>query len=74
MTEAAIRASREDMGQFSLFGAEETIGATSSRFHPPWDKKIKLGFERQMLGLYVSDHPLFGVESQLRALAPPQYP
>src|SRR5580693_1882046 len=27
-----------------------------------WDKKTLLNFEREMLGLYVSDHPLLGVE------------
>ena len=29
---------------------------------PEWDKALKLSFERQMLGLYVSDHPLLGME------------
>ncbi|MBI5159798.1 MAG: DNA polymerase III subunit alpha [Micrococcales bacterium] len=32
---------------------------------PEWDKKAKLAFEREMLGLYVSDHPLAGLELQL---------
>ncbi len=27
-----------------------------------WDKRVKLGYEREMLGLYVSDHPLYGLE------------
>ena len=27
-----------------------------------WDKATLLAFEREMLGLYVSDHPLFGIE------------
>lgn len=30
-----------------------------------WDKMDKLGFEREMLGLYVSDHPLQGKERVL---------
>jgi DNA polymerase-3 subunit alpha len=30
-----------------------------------WDKRDKLAFEREMLGLYVSDHPLFGLEHVL---------
>ena len=29
---------------------------------PDWDKRTKLAFERDMLGLYVSDHPLQGLE------------
>src|SRR5690606_25549224 len=32
---------------------------------PEWTKKDKLAFEREMLGLYVSDHPLAGLEVQL---------
>ena len=32
---------------------------------PEWDKKDKLSFEREMLGLYVSDHPLQGLERVL---------
>ncbi len=32
---------------------------------PEWDKKDKLAFEREMLGLYVSDHPLQGLERVL---------
>ncbi|WP_108719700.1 DNA polymerase III subunit alpha [Miniimonas sp. S16] len=36
---------------------------------PEWDKKQKLTFERQMLGLYVSDHPLAGVEHVLTSAA-----
>ncbi|MEO8907067.1 MAG: DNA polymerase III subunit alpha [Microbacteriaceae bacterium] len=32
---------------------------------PEWGKKDKLAFEREMLGLYVSDHPLAGLETAL---------
>ncbi|RPE74938.1 DNA polymerase-3 subunit alpha [Frondihabitans sp. PhB161] len=32
---------------------------------PEWPKRDKLAFERDMLGLYVSDHPLAGLELQL---------
>ena len=32
---------------------------------PDWDKRTKLAFEREMLGLYVSDHPLQGLEHVL---------
>ena len=42
-------------------------GAMSLLAMPPiptieWDKATLLAFEREMLGLYVSDHPLFGIE------------
>nr|WP_082473731.1 DNA polymerase III subunit alpha [Curtobacterium sp. Leaf261] len=32
---------------------------------PEWSKRDKLAFERDMLGLYVSDHPLAGLEIEL---------
>jgi DNA polymerase-3 subunit alpha len=32
---------------------------------PEWSKRDKLAFEREMLGLYVSDHPLAGLELEL---------
>ncbi len=34
-----------------------------------WDKSDRLAFEREMLGLYVSDHPLLGLEHVLSAAA-----
>ncbi|MEO6713853.1 MAG: DNA polymerase III subunit alpha [Mycobacteriales bacterium] len=62
----------EAIGQFSLFGAVDTEGVTdeSAEIVVPmqeWDKTTLLAFEREMLGLYVSDHPLFGVEHVLAA-------
>jgi DNA polymerase-3 subunit alpha len=58
----------EAIGQFDLFGSEETVddlGASVFDVKIPmgeWDKALLLTYEREMLGLYVSDHPLFGVE------------
>jgi DNA polymerase-3 subunit alpha len=34
---------------------------------PEWEKTQLLAFERDMLGLYVSDHPLMGLEHVLKA-------
>ena len=34
-----------------------------------FDKSERLAFEKEMLGLYVSDHPLLGVEAALRRVA-----
>lgn len=64
---------QEAIGQDSLFGGfgDETGGdAFEVSVLPPiptteWDKQTLLGFEREMLGLYVSDHPLFGIEHVL---------
>ncbi len=54
----------EAIGQDSLFGADEETEAAFEIAIPDaeWDKKTRLNFEREMLGLYVSDHPLLGVE------------
>jgi DNA polymerase-3 subunit alpha len=58
----------EAMGQFDLFGAGFGDAAPTDDVFAvrvpdgEWDKKVLLQFEREMLGLYVSDHPLFGLE------------
>jgi DNA polymerase III subunit alpha len=54
----------EAMGQDSLFGPDTEAEATFEVPVPDgeWDKATVLAFEREMLGLYVSDHPLLGVE------------
>jgi DNA polymerase-3 subunit alpha len=66
----------EAMGQFDLFaGFGETSPAESDDVFAvrvpdgEWDKKVLLQFEREMLGLYVSDHPLFGLEHVLAGAA-----
>ena len=61
---------KEAVGQDSLFGAfggEEEADMGMDSGLPPvpereWDKKTLLAFEREMLGLYVTDHPLYGLE------------
>ena len=57
------------IGQDDLFGgdAEVSVGLEPVPDLPDWDKRTKLGFEREMLGLYVSDHPLQGLEHVLVA-------
>ena len=69
----------EAVGQFDLFGFG---GADDGHVDDPaddvfsvpvpqleWDKGVLLAFEREMLGLYVSDHPLLGVEHVLATAA-----
>jgi DNA polymerase-3 subunit alpha len=59
----------EAIGQDSLFG-EDTGAAEIFDVPVPdgeWEKPTLLGFEREMLGLYVSDHPLLGLEHVLAA-------
>jgi DNA polymerase-3 subunit alpha len=67
----------EAVGQYDLFGdafGDADSGGGGIIVTPPigtgeWDKADLLAFEREMLGLYVSDHPLFGVEHVLSAAA-----
>ena len=60
----------EAIGQFDLFGGESISQVAALDVEIPqgeWDKAMLLSYEREMLGLYVSDHPLLGVEHVLRA-------
>ena len=63
----------ESIGQFDLFGGAPGLGDTAVTGveidipNQEWDKALLLSYEREMLGLYVSDHPLLGVEHLLRS-------
>ncbi len=66
---------QHDMGVQTLFGAmEEDESAPSFDDRPKigteeFDKSQRLAFEKEMLGLYVSDHPLMGIEAALKRKA-----
>jgi DNA polymerase-3 subunit alpha len=70
--ETVARRRKEAEGQFDLFSAvdpEPGDGPAANRYVIPdedFDKRQRLAFEREMLGLYVSDHPLMGAEASLR--------
>ena len=49
----------------SLYDDAEEVAPAKVPDRPEWTKKDKLAFEREMLGLYVSDHPLAGLEIPL---------
>ena len=68
----------EAIGQFDLFdlgtssassGSDAAKSKSIALAIPDgeWDKQLLLSYEREFLGLYVSDHPLLGVEHVLRA-------
>ncbi|MDQ3615916.1 MAG: DNA polymerase III subunit alpha [Actinomycetota bacterium] len=68
----------EAIGQDSLFGGlDDLVDGSQGRGNwgvtiaipdiVDWDKATLLGHERDMLGLYVSDHPLLGLEYVLSA-------
>jgi len=64
----------ESIGQFDLFGGGVSTSSGISGIvldidSMEWEKALLLSYEREMLGLYVSDHPLLGVEHVLRSAA-----
>jgi DNA polymerase-3 subunit alpha len=66
-----VRRRERDQGVMSLFGDLDSgdAGGFDERVAIPtveFDKSDRLKFEKEMLGLYVSDHPLLGVEAALR--------
>ncbi len=66
-----VRRRERDQGVMSLFGdmgGDHDHGFDERIAIPPheFDKSDRLRFEKEMLGLYISDHPLLGVEAALR--------
>ncbi len=73
--EAVTRQREREAGIMSLFGEADgsddgaAPGGLLGRVEIPeeeFDRKTRLDFEKEMLGLYVSDHPLLGTEAALR--------
>ena len=70
MEAASKRQKDRDAGQTSMFDmfAEEDHGFTDdipdAQVHD-WDRRIKLAFERDVLGVYASDHPLSEYEDRI---------
>jgi DNA polymerase-3 subunit alpha len=66
------RRRNEAEGQFDLFsaaGESDVVAVVGHRVEIPdteFPKAQRLAFEKEMLGLYVSDHPLMGAERSLR--------
>jgi DNA polymerase-3 subunit alpha len=73
--DAAVETKRaEAIGQFGLFDEADDSGSAVGGLEltipvGEWDKTLLLQAEREMLGLYVSDHPLLGVEHVLAQAA-----
>jgi DNA polymerase-3 subunit alpha len=75
--QALARRRERAAGILSLFEGLAASGAGDGSFDDrripvpevEFDKATRLAFEKEMLGLYVSDHPLLGVERAVRRLA-----
>ncbi|MEX0768085.1 MAG: DNA polymerase III subunit alpha, partial [Microthrixaceae bacterium] len=67
--QTVARRKEHEMGVMSLFAeAEAEAPAFDERVAIPtndFEKKQRLAFEKEMLGMYVSDHPLLGAERAL---------
>ncbi len=72
--DSAIKRQRDaaagQVSMFDMFAAEEGSGF-AEEIPPPngdeWDKKMLLAFEKEMLGIYVSDHPLREIADAVRS-------
>ncbi len=68
---AVIRRHERDQGVMSLFGDVGSDAGSSFNERVPipdseFEKAHRLKSEKEMLGVYISDHPLLGVEAALR--------
>jgi DNA polymerase-3 subunit alpha len=63
------RRRNEEMGQYSLFAGNDESQEETNIEVPDlaWPQKTRLAFEKEMLGLYVSDHPLLSLGAALAA-------
>jgi DNA polymerase III subunit alpha len=76
IVDGALRRRRErEQGTMSLFDVGGDTGAVDAVFDDrlpipdlDFDKSERLRLEKEMLGLYVSDHPLMGAERAVRRL------
>ncbi|MGE0764353.1 MAG: DNA polymerase III subunit alpha [Bdellovibrionales bacterium] len=71
LLESADRKRREDeVGQSSLFealGTDEQSNQAALDKHPDWSRSQKLAMEKEVLGFFLSDHPLKGMETLTKA-------
>jgi DNA polymerase-3 subunit alpha len=75
--ESAVKRQRDmangQVSMFEMFSADEDGGdhGFADEIPPPnddeWDRKMKLAFEKEMLGIYVSDHPLREIADAVKA-------
>jgi DNA polymerase-3 subunit alpha len=71
--ESGIKRRRDaEDGQISMFEMDDAADHGFEDAAPPpnadeWDKRIQLAFEKEMLGIYVSDHPLREISDLIRS-------
>jgi DNA polymerase III subunit alpha len=69
---AGRRQSEEELGQVSLFSTLGAAGQEAEKVvlekRPPWPRTTLLASEKEVLGFYLSDHPLKGLEHLTKGL------
>lgn len=61
----------QETGQESLFGlCEETVEEEKVKLEPmdEWNRSAKLAYEKEVLGFYLSGHPLDGIDALVRPM------
>src|SRR5690606_20099434 len=60
-----------EIGQTSLFGGPSAPAAEAPRLAevPPWTERERLAYEKELLGFYVTGHPLASVAAELARFA-----
>ncbi|MEJ2698325.1 MAG: DNA polymerase III subunit alpha [Desulfuromonadales bacterium] len=63
------------MGQESLFGAEEVVSSNGNGYGKlpeldEWAENIRLGFEKEALGFYITGHPLARHSAAIKRVTP----
>ena len=75
MEQGALAAQDAESGQMNLLGEAEEVGRPKATGTlpdvPDADTDIRLGWEKEYLGLYVSDHPLLPLRNYLEKNATP---
>jgi DNA polymerase-3 subunit alpha len=63
----------KDEGQFNLFGGDCLVAASAPEVRPPdlaeWEESVKLAFEKEMIGFYITGHPLAKYNGLLKKFA-----
>ena len=74
LDEETQRQKERDRGQMSIFDAFGLEGEKEKEVPPPtgeeWPRTIKNNFEREVMGMYVSDHPMRSVENLISDITP----
>lgn len=70
MKQATAAKKREMSGQMSLFDLSDDISLGSKISYPPieeYSQRVKLAYEKEMTGVYISGHPLKSMEREIAA-------